>query len=205
MTKMTRDEYCEWLKENKNKEEVEACSVVDAVLREHMRGISESDYDVFLEPRKTITYDDGDRKRRIEFDLVIYLVTKPHVVRKNVITIGVEFKEFALQKVIWQAVRRLPFVDYEYIATRNLSLPPLEATLGVFAGVGWIIWSEDAEKAFVVMRAASKYSSYRDDDWTLYAIVNLRINKMIDMEVENALRKRGIKLRTLFDFAEGEI
>ena len=200
MKKMTREEYCKWVKENANKEEKRSCEVVEAILKEHTINLSMDSYDVFFEPRKIITYDDDGRKRKVEFDLLIYLVTKPEAEYQNTITIGVEFKEYALQKVIWQAVRRLPFVDYEYIATRPISLPPLEATLGVFAGVGWVIWSEDTDKAYVVMRAAEKYSSYRDDDWTLYAIVNLRISKMIDLEVEKALRKRGIRPKTLFEF-----
>ena len=199
MGKMTRKEYCEWLNAHKNKEEKEACSVIDAVLRSHLLNIR-NEYDILFEPRKIIVLDEDGEKRRIEFDLVIYFITKPYVKRKNIITIGVEFKEYALQKVIWQAIRRIGFVDYMYIATRHIPLPPLESTVMAFAGIGWIVWSDDADKAFIVMRAGEKYSTYRTEDWTIYALVNYRLNRIIDMSIGDSLAKKKIKTKTLYDY-----
>ena len=188
---MTRDEYCEWLKENGNKEEKSACKVVDIILKEHLGDRWHvTDFDAFFEPHKVMVIDD----ERIEFDLIISLVAKNgyHGYDKK---IAVEFKEIDAKKVVWQAARRLWFVDYAYIATRETYMPPEALIVMSFLGIGWIVWNE--ERAFLVLKSFCRYGDRVSG--VLSELVALKLRAILDKEIEERLNKK-MRLRKLTDF-----
>ncbi len=187
------EEYRKWIKRNGNKEEMRAYEVVQDILSWHFLNLGE-DYEVKLHPRQ---YSKDGRK--IEFDLIIELVGN-----KNTITIGVEFKELDLSKVIKQAVVRRSYVDYMYIATKNTLIfhPELIFLLGYF-GIGWIVWFEDTDFVKMIFSSKKRWLNISFDsafiDLIIKETIRYILQEHLNMKVEKNLMT---KTRSLFEFVE---
>jgi len=187
---MNLEEYREWLKQNANKEEASAYEVAKEIIDYHNSfwGMDEPSK-VELFPRKVITHN-GDR---LEFDLVItvsWVRDVFHYKRTYTRTIGVEFKETDISKVIQQAIKRRDYVEYMYIATRrNVVLNNLEHILMAEFGIGWVVWSEDFAKMVIPSHYKYPVHSIREIVWYL-----------ADKAVEEKLRKKlkEVKLSEFF-------
>lgn len=133
---MTLDEYREWLKENANKEEEMAYEVAEEVIRYHT--MWKEGVEATLYPRSIFQ----NKKEKLEFDLVIVVEWESEglVTRKIKRTIGVEFKETDIDKVIKQAIARRDYVHYMYIATKPVTLMPQQLFLLADYGIGWVVW-----------------------------------------------------------------
>lgn len=194
--RMTKEEYCEWLKDNGNKEEKKACDVVNLILEKHLeeRGYTVG-YDVYFEPHKLVTFED----KRLEYDLIIYLVHKDgnSVYDRK---ISVEFKEWDMRKVVYQAIKRSWYVDYSYIATRDIAPPPEVLIEMIYMGIGWVVWGENF--AFMPLHAYMRYGDRLGN--IISDLVRLKLEALIDQEVSDSLRKKK-KIKTLNDFGiDGE-
>ncbi len=166
---MNLEEYRQWLRQNGNKEEESAVEVVRQILRYHTDGNYE---EVQLYPRHILTRE----KERIEFDLLIKLVHEKKYLDK---LIGVEFKEFDTAKVVRQAARRRDFVDYMYIATRDVAMDYQDVFILCYFGIGWVIWDEGFAKVIVPAR---------------YGNPGYKIRKMVDTMVSRLVEERVEKL-----------
>jgi len=170
---MNAEEYKKWLKENANQEEAMAFEVAQKIVRFHEKEYAdESAVEYF--PRYILIKD----KERVEFDLLIKITWKTGK-RKYERLIGVEFKEHDVKKVLMQAVRRSMFVDYMYIATRNVWLDYEDVFILAYFGLGWIIW----ENGFVKLITPSRYmvKSYT---------FNRLLNQAIDTIIEDKIREK---------------
>ena len=185
---MNLEEYREWLKQNANQEEAKAYEVAQEIINYHSTFWYRSEkFEVELFPRKVITHE-GDR---LEFDLIMVFewVTDTFGHKRTYTrTVGVEFKETDIRKVIQQAIRRRDFVDYMYIATRNVVLDHLEHILMAEFGIGWVIWDEDFAKMIIP-------SHYK---YPVHSIVNI-IDYLAEKAVEGQLEKKLKELK-LTDF-----
>ena len=181
---MDYEEYKKFIEENANKEEREAIRVVDEILRQHIdRTCAEyikSKAKFF--PRFVFNGD----KERIEMDLLIVL---EHPKQRYDRKIGVEFKETDADKVIAQAIVRRKYVDYMYIATRDIPFTYKEVFLLSYFGIGWIIWKEDFTKMIFPAR-------YTTTEYIFEEIINLAIElklrekqKEIEEKVSSIMKK----------------
>jgi len=169
---MNLEEYKKFLESNGNKEEREAIRVIDEILKQHIDRTWAEYYKskVKLFPRFVFNGD----KERIEMDLLIILEhSKQHYNRK----VGVEFKETDVNKVIAQAIIRRKYVDYMYIATRDIPFMHREVFLLSYFGIGWIIWMEDFAKMIFPARFHYPTDSIED-------MVNFLIEQKLKKEVD---------------------
>jgi len=188
---MNLEEYREWLKENGNNEEVMAYEVAKRIVNYHMTVNWASDYEVRCYPRKVFQTD----KERLEFDLILEVEWESN--RKYKRLIGIEFKETDFSKVIVQAIARRDFVDYMYIATRNVIVDPLDILRLVDFGIGWVIW----EEGFVKLMFPAKYCRCSQ----VYRLLRYLAEKAVeDVIREMKAEDRISKNMSLFEFVEME-
>lgn len=191
---MNLEEYREWLSQNANKEEASAYEVAKEIIDYHNSfwGMDEPSK-VELFPRKVITHS-GDR---LEFDLVIVIswVRKTfHYKRTYTRTIGVEFKETDISKVIQQAMKRRDYVEYMYIATRsNVVLNHLEHILMAEFGIGWVVWEENFAKMVIP-------SHYQYPVHSIMDIISHLVKKTVDKYLKEKMNET--KATKLTDFEE---
>jgi len=159
---MKLKEYKEWLKQNSNCEEEQAYNIAKLIVDWHTVGLQYDEMDIEVYPRHILARkDESDKLERLEFDLVIQLkwTTKVHSIdgrsysRQYERLIGVEFKEYDMRKVVLQAMRRRDFVDYMYIATRNITVDYIDLFYLADFSIGWIIYDADG---FVKMLIPSR-------------------------------------------------
>jgi len=177
---MDLEEYKEWVKENGNKEEVCAIEVIDEILKYHIELNDAKFESIEVLPHKVIVRE----KERLEFDLIIKLKHSKSFYDR---LIGVEFKEYDIQKVVRQAVRRREFVDYMYIATRSVAMDYPEIFLLTYFGIGWVVYFEDFAKMIVPAR-------YQDPSHIFERVVD---------EALKAFAEKKLKNLTLNDFIGG--
>ena len=193
---MNLEEYQEWLKQNANKEEASAYEVAKEIIDYHNSfwGMDEPSK-VELFPRKVITHN-GDR---LEFDLVIvisWVRETFHYKRTYTRTIGVEFKETDISKVIQQAIKRRDYVEYMYIATqRNVVLNHLEHILMAEFGIGWVVWDENFAKMVFP-------SHYQYPVHSIMDIISHLVKKTVDKYLKEKMNET--KATKLTDFEETE-
>ena len=96
--------------------------------------------------------------------------------------IGVEFKETDTKKVISQAITRKKYVDYMYVATRNVPVTYKEIFLMSYFGIGWIIWEEDFAKMIFPAR---------------YTTTEYIFEELINTAIRLKLREKEEKIREL--------
>lgn len=191
---MNLEEYREWLSQNANKEEASAYEVTKEIIDYHNSfwGMDEPSK-VELFPRKVITHN-GDR---LEFDLVIvisWVRETFHYKRTYTRTIGVEFKETDISKVLQQAIKRRDYVEYMYIATRrNVVLNHLEHILMAEFGIGWVVWDENFAK--MVFPSHYQYPVHSITD-----IINHLVKKTVDKYFKEKMNET--KATKLTDFEE---
>lgn len=185
---MNFEEYKEYIKRKGNMEEREAIRVVDEILKYHI------DY-------RWTEYDRGNvefyphfvfngEKERIEMDLLIIL---RHLERRRYDRkIGVEFKETAMEKVLAQACLRREYVDYMYIATRNIKLNYRHFFIMSYFGIGWIIW----DKEFAKMIFPARYTTTED---IFDELINTALRLKLE-EKEGEIREKIRELARLDDF-----
>ena len=158
---MNLDEYKEWLKENAYLEEKNAVGVIEEIFRYHGDwDFRDAEMEIF--PRHILTKDN----ERIEFDAVVRISWEREFswgTRKYERLIGIEFKEYGKNKVISQCVRRRDFVDYMYMATRNIALDYDDVLIMNYFGIGWVVWDDDFAKIVFPARYrdAETYDSFR--------------------------------------------
>ncbi|MHC1625628.1 MAG: hypothetical protein ACXQS2_06485, partial [Methermicoccaceae archaeon] len=147
---------------------------------------------VELFPRKVITHN-GDR---LEFDLVIVISWDRdvfHYKRTYTRTIGVEFKETDISKVIQQAMKRRDYVEYMYIATRsNVVLNHLEHILMAEFGIGWGVCDEGFAKMVIP-------SHYQYPVHSITDIVRDLAKKIVDKYLEEKMKETKMMKLTDFD------
>lgn len=163
---MNLEEYRRWLEENGNQEEKCAVEVVESILRYHPGNYDE----VQLYPRHLLTRE----RERIEFDLIIKLVHEKRHLDK---LIGVEFKEYDIAKVVRQAATRRDFVDYMYIATRDVAMDYYEVFILCYFGIGWVIWEEGFAKVIVPARYGNPGHKIRN-------MVSAMLEQLVEERVE---------------------
>ncbi len=183
---MKLEEYKEWLKENGNYEEVMAYEIAKKLIWFHESEYYETVEDLF--PRHILTKGN----ERIEFDLIIKLSWKTNTGRKFERLIGVEFKETDMKKVILQAIRRREYVDYMYIATRNLIVDYIDLFHLADFQIGWIIYTEDFVKLLIPSRM---YPST-----AVYDLLKALARKAVD----EAISESRVKIKSLAEFAGGD-
>jgi len=193
---MNLEEYREWLKQNANKEEASAYEVAEEIINYHNSfwGMDEPSK-VELFPRKVITHN-GDR---LEFDLVIVISWVRDVFHYKMTytrTIGVEFKESDISKVIQQAIKRRDYVEYMYIATRNGVLNHLEHILMAEFGIGWVVWDDGFAKMVIP-------SHYQYPVHSIMYIVEHLVKKAVDKYLEEKMKE--VKVTKLTDFEDVEV
>jgi len=191
---MTLEEYREWLTENANLEEAMAYEVAKEVISYHQKW--KDDIEIYLHPRRIFK----SKKETLEFDLVIELVWETErfgIERKVVRTIGVEFKEYDIDKVIKQAIARRSYVHYMYIATKPIPLMPQQLFLLSDFGIGWVVWKENK---FANMVMASRFERNADVMTLLDYFARRAVEKAIE-EVKNEVKVT--KALSLLDFAQG--
>lgn len=147
---MNFEEYIEFIKRKGNFEEKEAERVVEEILKHHI-DYTWTDYsrdNVEFYPHFVF----NGEKEKIEMDLLIVL---KHPNSKYDRKIGVEFKETAISKVLSQAIIRKNYVDYMYVATKNITLNYKHIFLMSYFGIGWIVW----DKSFAKMVFPARYTT----------------------------------------------
>jgi hypothetical protein len=185
---MNLEEYREWLKENSNQEEKMAYEVAQKIVNYHISDWA-ADYEVSCHPRKVFQTD----KERLEFDLIIELEWESN--RKYRRLIGVEFKETDFGKVVVQAIARCDFVDYMYVATRNV-IPDSYDLLRLFDfGIGWIVWEED----FVKLLFPAHFRRYSGVSRLIDYLARRALEQAIE---EMKLERRIAENMSLLDFVE---
>ncbi len=183
---MNLEEYKKWLEQNGNQEEKMAYDVVKVILYHHTLNIY-SDYKVDLHPRRVF----NTKKERLEFDLLIELEWESN--RKYKRLIGVEFKETDFSKVVVQAIARREFVDYMYVATRNVIPDKVDLFRLFDFGIGWVIWSED----FVKLLYPASY--YRAGN--VVSLIEYLSRKILEEKIEEIrLKQRIAENMSLFEF-----
>jgi len=179
---MNLEEYKEWLKQNANLEEANAYEVAKEIIEYHSNFWERGrDLRVELFPRKVIVHE-GDR---LEFDLVMVFewVTDTFGYKRTYTrTVGVEFKETDVKKVLHQAIRRRDFVDYMYIATRNVVLDHIDHILMAEFGIGWVVWDEDFAKMIIP-------SHYKYPVHSIKEIINYLAEKAVEDKLEKKLKE----------------
>ena len=194
---MNLDEYREWIKRNGNQEEKMAYEIAKEVIEYHLSYNSPDDWSEKLYPRKWVR----NEKDILEFDLLIELNWKQSTwtgERKYRRIIGIEFKETDFRKVVDQAILRSRYVDYMWIATRDVFADEFSFLEMLEHGIGWIIWDED----FVKILFPAKYtrSEIRSEFYIRYLA-----EKEVRRAVQNLMNDSKVSagIRSLFDFVEG--
>ena len=194
---MNLDEYREWLDKNGNQEEKMAYEIAKEVIEYHLSYNSPDDWSEKLYPRKWVR----NEKDNLEFDLLIELNWKQSTwtgERKYRRIIGIEFKETDFRKVVDQAILRSRYVDYMWIATRDVFADEFSFLEMLEHGIGWIIWDED----FVKILFPAKYtkSEIRSEFYIRYLA-----EKEVRRAVQNLMNDSKVSagVRSLFDFMEG--
>ena len=179
---MNIEEYKKFLELKGNKEEQEALRVVDVILNHYV------DYSWANYSRKNAEFYPRfffkDDKNRIEMDLLIIL---PHERKRFERKIGVEFKESDAKKVISQAVIRKKYVDYMYIATRNIMFTHEDVIILSYFGIGWVIWGKNFAK--IIFPARFHHVGYVD------SVVNFIIEEKLKKEAEKLKREIDMKIK----------
>jgi len=184
---MNLEEYRKFIKERGFKEEEGAVEVVKEIYEYHKWGgytVSYSDLEVY--PRKVLNYENS----RIEFDLLIVL--KHDEDKRYDRKIGVEFKETDIDKVIQQAMVRRPFVDYMYIATRNIDIDYYHLIILSYLGIGWVVYFSDINRAKLVLKAYYNYDAVR-----LKNVIDAIIDRHVETRISNIEREVDEKLSKL--------
>jgi len=177
---MNKQQYKEWLEKHGNLEEREAIRVVDTILDYHLR-IRRSQYEV-------VQFFPHTKFKGMEFDLLI-LLTNEEKELKNFDyfdrLIGIEFKDADTWTVINQAIERKPYVDYQYVATRNVWFNHTEIFLLTFFGIGWVIWEDGWAK--LVVPAKMKRNLERVEQ-TINYLISKKLEKLIEEKVNKSLK-----------------
>ena len=184
---MNLEEYRKFIKERGFKEEEGAVEVVKEIYEYHKWGrytVSYPDLEVY--PRKVLNYENS----RIEFDLLIVL--KHDEDKRYDRKIGVEFKETDIDKVIQQAMVRRPFVDYMYIATRNIDIDYYHLIILSYLGIGWVVYFSDINRAKLVLKAYYNYDAVR-----LKNVIDAIIDRHVETRISNIEREVDEKLSKL--------
>ena len=184
---MNLEEYRKFIKEKGFKEEEGAVEVVKEIYEYHKWGrytVSYSDLEVY--PRKVLNYENN----RIEFDLLIVL--KHDEDKRYDRKIGVEFKETDIDGVVRQAMVRRPFVDYMYIATRNIDIDYYHLIILSYLGIGWVVYFSDINRAKLVLKAYYNYDSVR-----LKNVIDGIIDRHVETRISDIERKVDEKLSKL--------
>ncbi|WP_297550580.1 hypothetical protein [Thermococcus sp.] len=184
------EQYKKFLAEKGNIEERNAIGVVDVIVGHHTYGnnlrLTELYPHVWL----------NGEEEKLEFDLLIELEGKSsfngHVI-KTKRTIGVEFKEDNVKKVLAQAIARRPYVDYLYIATRSWVHMDFDDLFVMgYYGIGWVIWDEDFAKMIVESRWRQPSESLR-----------YMVERAVRIHLERVLAKfkhSGSKEKSILEF-----
>ena len=175
---MNLEEYEQFIKENGYYEEKEAINVVNVILEHH-----NGNYTADFLPRFIAKIDND----RLEFDLLILLKHNKHGFDRK---IGVEFKETDISKVIWQAVARSRYVDYQYIATKNVSMGYEDIIVLSYFRIGWIVYFD----GFAKMIFPAKFYDASD---TVRNVVNFVIEEKIKKEADKVVEEVKNKLEKL--------
>lgn len=185
---MSLDEYRKWLEENANQEEAMAYEVAKEVIRYH--SMWKDDVEARLYPRKVFQ----NKKEKLEFDLVIEIEWESEgwkVTRKIKRTIGVEFKETDIDKVIKQAIARRDYVHYMYIATKPATLMPQQLFLLADYGIGWVVWKKDE---FANLVLGSRFERNADITTLLDYFARKSVEKAIKEIQEESKVTRALSL-----------
>jgi hypothetical protein len=187
---MNLKEYKEWLNKNGKREEKRAYDVANCIVDWHLRRIIYEDLNIEVYPRHWIFTE----KERLEFDLLMHLEWRSD--RKYRRVIGIEFKESDFRKVVSQAVIRREYVDYMWIATRNI-VPNVESLILLLdSGIGWILWERD----FIKILIPAKY--HRGSiKYLIEHLAKVEVDRVVRELVEEA--KVSASIRNLFDFFGG--
>jgi len=172
---MNFEQYKRWLEKKANREERGALEVVKAILKHHN---SDGTWKEFFFPRTVF--------KGMEFDLIIFLAKKKKKLEEADYfdrVIGVEFKETDVKRVIKQAILRKEYVDYQYIATRDVYMDYPDVFLLTLFGIGWVVWGKGFAK--IVVPARMRDISYRVDH-----LVNELINVKLKGVIEDAIQKK---------------
>lgn len=184
---MKLEEYKKWIKQNANQEEVMAYEVARRIIKYHT--MYHDDCEVSCFPRKILTHG----KNRLEFDLVIKIEWETN--KRYERLIGVEFKEYDMDKVIMQAIARRFFVDYMYIATRNVVATPYDIFRLTDFGIGWVVW----EERFVKMLFPAKFERFGG----VYDMLQYLAKKAVEEVIEKKKKEYKLsKFMSLFDYVE---
>lgn len=189
---MDLEEYRGWLKENGNKEEAAAYEVAKRIVNYHT---VEVDADLYVKcyPRRVFQTE----KERLEFDLVIEVEWESN--RKYKRLIGVEFKEYDADKVVVQAIAKRPFVNYMYVATRNILMDPVNILRLSDFGIGWVVWEiyTDSDETFTKIIFPAKYNRHGD----VYGLLRYLASRAIEEVLEEKMLEGKIaKNMSLLEF-----
>jgi len=188
---MNLEEYKQWLIKNGNKEEEEAYEVAKRVIEYH---VALTQYEADILPRYIL----NDGNNRIEFDLLIKLT---HEKKRYNRLIGIEFKEWDIKKVISQAVARHRYVDYMYIATRDIDVDYADILTLSYFGIGWVIYDTNFAKVIVPAKFCSAGNH-------ISSLVNFLVEEKVKKRIEE-LEKSAIenikKWRESLDFYIGGV
>ena len=183
---MDLENYEKWLEANGNKEESAAREVVNEIIEYHTRNIKSniSSYEISCFPRKIYQ----TKKEKLEFDLIIVLEWQSNRHFRRVI--GVEFKETDFAKVVVQAIARRDFVDYMYVATRNV-IPELYDLFRLLDfGIGWVVWDDK----FAKLIFPAKFHRHSQ----VMQLIDYLARKALEEHVEEMKREENIV--KLFNF-----
>ena len=190
---MNFEEYKKFIEERRNKEEREAIRVVDVILKYHVdeRWSEYSRDSVELYPHFVF----NGEKERIEMDLLIVL---KHPNSRYERKIGVEFKETDVEKVLAQACLRKNYVDYMYIATRDIKIDYKHVFIMSFFGIGWIIWEEGFAKIIFPAR-------YTTTDYIFEDLINTALRVKLEEKKEEIKREidKIVKLDKFIEESRG--
>ena len=184
---MDLEGYKKWLEKNGNQEEKRAYDVAERIINWHLKEINYKDLHIELYPRYWLF----TKKEHIEFDLFIRLWWRSN--REYERHIGVEFKETDFRKVVSQALIRRKYVEYMWIATRNI-IPEVESLLLLIdSGIGWIIWEED----FIKILIPAKYHR-----GSIKNLIEYLARKEVEKVVKEVMEEEKVSasMKSLFDY-----
>ncbi len=200
---MTKDEYFEWLKENRNKEERVAEKVVEEVLDDQLNKHYYTDYTPYFRPRHVLSFERPDgNKERIEFDLLIWLKHGSNSELDRIVS--VEFKELDSSKVIKQAILRRHFVTYSYVAIkRGAYIHPEDIALLAYYGIGLVIWGI-VPNEFAILIFPSKYRWQSTNFLNIEWIITAKLIDILEFGMEYIKKKDKYQQRNLFSYGGEE-
>lgn len=177
---MNLEEYKKWLEKKGNLEEREAFRVVEEILNYH-----QSNFKTY----KIVQLFPRVKFKGMEFDLLIFLSDEVKPVEEKDYwdrLIGVEFKETDTKIVIKQAILRTEYVDYQYIATKNVYLDYPEIFLMTLFGIGWVVWGNNFAKLIVPARWKPHYEKINE---LVNYLINTRMEDLIKSVVNKSLKE----------------